>query len=355
MGEASTGALMEVDRFKIYLQNYLSEGLMLVIGSGLSCAEGLPGMGQLTAAIDRVVSSSGARILLAEWSSLRAEIPKLGLEGALKARPPSTELGAMMTMAIAEAISEKEKPVVAGVLAGKRILPLSRLLPLISIGQGGLPILTTNYDRLVELACVQAGLSIDTLFDGDFIGRLSADRWQYSQVETVIRDRNRTRMRYRDFARVLKPHGSLDWWHTPDGPVRFTGELPEGRAIVTPGLLKYREGYNEPYNTHRNVANEQLSASARLMFLGYGFNDDHLEATSLLPLLQAGKEALILALSLTDNARALLKTLPKITAIEALDPAAGTGTQVHFRGETEAFPTEKWWDLSNLIEGVLAP
>jgi hypothetical protein len=348
---------VELDRFKIYLQNYLAEGLMLVVGSGLSCAEGLPGMRALEDAIHLQVRGSGARTLIDEWEHIRLLLSKHGLEGALHLKQPSQDLGAMMAQAIAHAVGEREQQVFSAVLDGTRVLPLSRLLPLMAAGADGIPILTTNYDRLVELACCRAGIWVDSLFDGEPIGVLSPERWKVSQVESWQRDRAGTRQRakYRTFARVLKPHGSLDWWQSNNGTIRFSGRLPSPQAIVTPGLFKYREGYNEPFNTHRNVANEQLTKCGRLMFVGYGFNDDHLEATSLMPLLQNGKEALIVALQLSDNARSLLSSLPKVTAIESMTPSTGSGTRIFYQGETEELPHERWWDLEELIEGVLAP
>jgi hypothetical protein len=348
---------VELDRFKIYLQNYLADGLMLVIGSGLSCGEGLPSMTALEDAIHTRVSAIGPREIVREWTEIRLLLTKHGLEGALHQKQPSSALGVMMAEAIAEAVHEKERQVISSVLAGDRTLPLTRLLPLMAIGSEGAPILTTNYDRLVELACCRAGVWVDTLFDGEPIGSLASDRWKIAQVESWQRDRSggRQRARYRTFARVLKPHGSLDWWQSTDGPIRFSGQLPTTRAIVTPGLLKYREGYNEPFNTHRNIANEHLAKCGRLMFIGYGFNDDHLEATSLMPLLQAGKEALIVALSLSDNARRLVAELPKVTAIESMDPDARTGTRIYFQSETHELPSERWWSLEELVKGVWAP
>ena len=38
---------MELSALKKELQKHLGDGLVLVIGSGLSCAEGVPGMGPL--------------------------------------------------------------------------------------------------------------------------------------------------------------------------------------------------------------------------------------------------------------------------------------------------------------------
>jgi len=39
---------LEMSKVKRLLQDHLQEGLLLIIGSGLSIAEGIPGMGPLT-------------------------------------------------------------------------------------------------------------------------------------------------------------------------------------------------------------------------------------------------------------------------------------------------------------------
>ena len=38
---------MDLHQLKLHLQAQFSDGLILIIGSGLSCAEGIPGMGGL--------------------------------------------------------------------------------------------------------------------------------------------------------------------------------------------------------------------------------------------------------------------------------------------------------------------
>ena len=40
---------MDLDALKLRLQNHFSDGLVTIVGSGLSVAEGLPSMGQLAA------------------------------------------------------------------------------------------------------------------------------------------------------------------------------------------------------------------------------------------------------------------------------------------------------------------
>jgi hypothetical protein len=136
--------------------------------------------------------------------------------------------------------------------------------------------------------------------------------------------------------------------------MRYLGELKGQRAIITPGLSKYRAGYNEPFNTHRNEANTQLASSSKLIILGYGFNDDHIEATSLVPTLRSGKEALIVARELSDNAKKIISEMPKVSALEASNLGGPTGTRIYHGGEITEID-ENWWDLNGLITGIFEP
>lgn len=346
---------MEVDRLKLYLQEFMADGLALVVGSGLSCAEGLPGMTTLVHAINGEVSAYGKPADVTEWEVIRALCPSKGLEYALQQHPPSTNLDLLIRQAVSQAICSAENRVFEEVTAGKRTLPLSGLLKWVSFPPTGLPIITTNYDRLIELACEHSDVHVDTLFDGQVYGRLSPDRWKYSQIDELRSDGARNRPVFRKFARVLKPHGSVDWWDTPTGPIRFGGALQSNRMMITPGVGKYRAGYNEPYDTQRNEANQSLNASERVMLIGYGFNDDHLEATRLVPDLKGGKPSLLLTRELTANAKNILATAGKMTALEALDPHTGNGTRIFHRGEVKELPDEQWWSLGHFVEGIIKP
>lgn len=63
---------MELHNVKVRLQEHLSDGLVTIVGSGLSCAEGLPGMGELA---DHLLAEVGA-----------------GLEGPMQRRGPGRRL-----------------------------------------------------------------------------------------------------------------------------------------------------------------------------------------------------------------------------------------------------------------------
>src|SRR5690606_14272540 len=83
--------------------------------------------------------------------------------------------------------------------------------------------------------------------------------------------------RYRDRVKLFKPHGSFDWFLGDSSPIRYCGELALPRHIITPGSNKFRNGYESPFDKHRERANESIDHASRFLIIGYGFNDDHLE------------------------------------------------------------------------------
>ena len=166
----------------------------------------------------------------------------------------------------------------------------------------GIPVITTNYDRLIEIASEAAGLGVDTMFVGHHIGSMNERECRLSFCrDASMRKRSRVQFTYAKRVLLLKPHGSLDWFLMNDEPIRCPLPLEMSRLIITPGLNKFRSGYDRPFDRHRERANSEIDKASRFLIIGYGFNDDHLE-THLSPQLRNGRPGLILTHSLSNNA-----------------------------------------------------
>lgn len=124
----------------------------------------------------------------------------------------------------------------------------------------------------------------------------------------------RAQYRYRPRANIFKPHGSLDWYHRDGKPVRYSGDLDLPRLIITPGLNKFRNGYESPFDRHRERANSAIDRASRFLVIGYGFNDDHLE-THRTPRIRSGVPTLLLTYGLSDNAVKLVNECHNVIAI----------------------------------------
>jgi hypothetical protein len=345
---------MNLHEIKKRLQGHLSDGLVLVVGSGLSCAEGLPGMGALGAHLRESLALSLTGDDAMAWQALADQIETKGLEPALLETPPSPEIESHIVTETGKLVADHERAVIANVFNGRTVLRITKLIRHLRKPNKGLPIITTNYDRLVEIGIEEAGLGVDTLFNGRFAGTIDEQSSKYSFC-TGIKSRGRTpSLIYRDRAIVYKPHGSLDWYLRDGKPVFYSGELGPSvaRLIITPGRNKFRTGYDSPFDVHRSRANDAVDKASRFLILGYGFNDDHLE-THLSPAIRQGKPTLMMTFELTPKARTMALEIPSVLAMERAIQDGIEGTRI-IVDRTETFvPKQSLWDVNCFISEVL--
>lgn len=347
---------MELHDVKVRLQEHLSDGLVTIVGSGLSCAEGLPGMGELGSYLLAEVGAGLEGADAVAWTSAAPLITSRGLEAALLAVPPTPALEAAISAATGKLIAERERAVVSEVFSGTRKLRLTRLLSHLVKPPTGLTIVTTNYDRLVEIAAEEADIGADTMFVGRFAGQLNESESRMSFCRGVaMKPRRAATLQFRHRAIICKPHGSLDWYARNGRPVFYAGELTGMvRLIITPGHNKFRNGYESPFDHHRSRANEAIDRASRFLILGYGFNDDHLE-THLSPSIKGGKPTLMLTRSLSAVARQLALGHANVIALEYAEVAGVTGTTVIVEQKEFFFPETGMWDVDSFVTEVLEP
>ena len=346
---------MMLDEIKKHLQSHLSDGLVTVIGAGLSCAEGLPDMGELADHLCATIGAGLAAIDQAFWTEIVPLIKTKGLEGALQERALTASLESAISTATGSMIAERERLVITSVFNGERQLRLTRLLGHMLKPSSGLPIVTTNYDRLVEVAVEEAGIGADTMFVGRFAGSLNERESKLSFCRNVTYKKPNVTYHYRPRALICKPHGSLDWYIRKDRPVCYAGDLSDAtRLIITPGKNKFRNGYESPFDHHRAKANDAIDRASRFLFLGYGFNDDHLE-THLSTAIKGGKPTLMLSRTLTTNATAIALANANVTALEHYEEAGVEGTRLTFNKTQQFLPSLALWDVHSFIDEVLEP
>lgn len=343
-----TRLAMTYDQLLARIQSHFTDGLVLVVGSGLSAAEGLPGMNALADYLD-----TASEQLTGQDSELWQEISNSlqeGLEAALLKHQPSVSLQAWITQKIVDLILPKEREILAHVVEGKRELRITTFLNHILKPAGGLPIVTTNYDRLIEAGCEMAGLHCDTMAIGQFTGKFDPVRSAMASCYTVQRLKTKYTLKHFPRAIVLKPHGSFDWYLSSSGPIRSIIELSLDRLIITPGLNKYQAGYDAPFDQHRELANSHIKGADRLLIVGYGFNDNHLQ-THLIQRIRAGTPTLILTLSPSDTAINLALESPDCICVSK--PNSIDGFTVHWRSGTFTRNGPNLWDLAELTKETM--
>lgn len=342
---------MDYDALVSFVQEQFTDGLALVVGSGLSAAEGIPGMAALAS---HLVSRAGS---LAEpdamrWAQVRTALDASeGLEAALLKHPPTDTLEAWIAHETAELLMPKEREVVSAVVRGEHTLRLTAFLTKVLKPANGLPILTPNYDRLIEVACEMAGFHVDTTAIGHYAGAFDHARSCMGSCRGITRRAKITVLDHFPRAIVLKPHGSFDWYKVGNDARRCSMDLDAERLIITPGLNKYRAGYSAPFDKHRELANDYIKKATRLLVIGYGFNDDHLQ-THLVKRIQDGAPTLILNRSLNTKVKKLADTSPRCVCLAKR--LKSSGVIVKTRGCEVEFDGPDLSDLGVLTKELLA-
>ncbi len=334
-----------------FIQNHFTDGLVLVVGSGLSAAEGIPGMGALADHLRQASHNlTGEDADL--WQKIDADLTNdVGLEAALLQHQPNDSLEAWIVQQTCECLMPKERKAIADAISGNRVLRLHQLLDKMLKPPAGLPILTTNYDRLVEVACELAGFHVDTTAIGHYAGTFDHTRSCMGSSRGVKKRGSSPCIDHFPRAVVLKPHGSFDWYSSPSGPRRCSYDLPGPRMIITPGLNKYKQGYNAPFDKHRDLANDQINKSSRLLIIGYGFNDDHLQV-HLERRLKEGVPALILNRSVTPKVIGLVNASPNSVCLS--QHSSKSGISIHTQDQLDEDPAAPGiWDLRELVKEIL--
>jgi hypothetical protein len=139
---------------------------------------------------------------------------------------------------------------------------------------------------------------------------------------------------------VLKPHGSFDWYQSGNDARRCGLDLDAERLMITPGINKYRAGYNSPFDKHRG----------RLLVVGYGFNDDHLQ-THLVKQIQDGTPTLILNRSASSKVEKLSEESPRCFCLSK--PTSWTGVAMVTKGHRFEHEGHDLWDLGVLTKELL--
>lgn len=352
----------ELHPIKKKLQDHFSDGLVIIIGSGLSCAEGLPSMSGLASCLQSEIPNKIDELTTEDnekWEDIN-ELLKHGksIEEALTIIDPGSDLNVLIADTVSRFMSSEETKVLENVIKGHSELRFTKLLKHLLKPKTGIPIITTNYDRLIEVASESANIGVDTLFAGAHIGRFDEKRslmsFCYAAQHKKISGKSYQERKFIDRIKLFKPHGSLDWYLLDGEPVRCPYSINATPLIIVPGLTKLRAGYDRPFDTHREKANDCIDAAARYLIIGYGFNDDHLQ-THLERRLESGVPTLILAHTLSSKARELIEKCANIIAIESAKYDAGIGSYLFDKNSKIHLRDVDWWDLNSFVEEVLGP
>lgn len=341
---------MELNTLKEKIQEFFQENTVTIVGSGLSAAEGIPGMNSLAKYLiaelpSRIVDHSDDGV----WKKISSALAAgEDLESALLHNAPTERLEMIIRDLTARHVGDAEKTITQEVIQGRKTLRFSEYLDRFNLRNDGLTVITPNYDRLIEYACEFNKVRVDTMFIGNYFAHFNPNQSKYMFCEGRTKHNNTLKFKYAPRVTLFKPHGCLSW-HMIDGePYSIPDSSVEDSLIITPGLNKYHKGYSSPFDVHRAKANDAIDAADRYIVIGYGFNDDHLE-THLVRQLQRGKPALIVSRSLREKTRDLVKQNNNILGICR---GHNEGTEVLTSVGQDFFDDINLWDLHEMIREV---
>lgn len=343
---------LERDSAYVHIQALFRRGLVTVIGSGASCGYGLPSMSALASHL--VSTVPGGRSVSAEsraaWQPISEALQAgVGLEQAMQDASVPEELADIVTAEICSAVGDAEATAIREFLASNEVPAFGRLFQHVLRTNDIAEVVTTNYDRLLEVAAARAQVRVDTMFTGHTIGRLDE---ALSREELLEGRPSRTRpgvaeLRTRKHVRLAKPHGSLDWYMLHGEHLRSELAIDGPRRVVAPGGNKYRLGYEIPFDLQRKRANAAIDKASAMLFIGYGFNDDHLQ-TYIRPKFSEVPNV-VMAHTLTTSAREFLALNPVSMGIES---AVDGGSTIIIGDATLTLP-EPLWQVDVLLREIL--
>lgn len=341
----------DLHQLKKWFQSIFTDNLVIIVGSGLSCAEGLPGMEALANKLrDRMpeyLNDSDK----ATWNTISDCLDLEGLEGALLKHQANETIETAIIKITSEYVLSEEQKVIHKCIADNKKLKFSYLLPHISASNPKTArVITTNYDRLIEFAAEYENWGVDSMMVGRYWGKHNPDLSGKLQVRDIRVKGKYPKLVYRDHIKIFKPHGSLDWFMAGDVPMTSCIGKVEEPLIITPGVGKYKKGYGQPFDVHREKANEAIDSAYSILCIGYGFNDEHLQ-THLTGKIKSGVKTLLLTRGLSDNAKNVVKNAPSCKAL--IFDKDRAGTIVVSKQEETFIPNVQWWDVEFFVKEVL--
>jgi hypothetical protein len=207
-------------------------------------------------------------------------------------------------------------------------------------------VVTTNYDRLAEYAVDLIGATVITGFEGNLIRLLEFP------AANVQNRRIRARERV---VKVLKVHGSLDWF-SKDGsndimsfPLSMGIPSNYSPLIIAPGKGKYNFTHKEPYRDIIAQADTAFSKAGSFLCIGYGFNDDHIQP-KLIEQINSGKPIVVLCRTATEACKQNIVSAG-VKMFVIIEYSTDGKTSVTASDYTGLYDGD-FWELSNFIKTI---
>ncbi len=126
------------------------------------------------------------------------------------------------------------------------------------------------------------------------------------------------------------------------------------RVMITPGLSKYQalQRYRQEL---LHSADTAINGATHFLFLGYGFNDSHLDEYIKRKLITQASHGLILTRSSNQRIDTLLSHADNLWLVCKPDDSSINGSRIYNRNFAEALvlPGRKLWDVREFTAQIL--
>lgn len=264
------------DKLQKTIQSYMAKIPLIIIGSGASVPYGIPGMWLLGQCLKNssLPDNCKASHHTECWQKFLELIETTDLESALTQIHASEEITQHIVTTTWEYLNQYDLNIFETVISDRKFLILTKLYEyLFKSSQKEINVITPNYDRITEYAADAGNFAVFTGFNYGLIANKTSTK---KQKIIVGNDQVRT-------VNIWKVHGSFGWFEdnykiaTALPPL---AKIPNNLTplIVTPGIEKYRITFQEPFRTIIQGADEAITKAKAFFCIGYGFNDQHLQA-----------------------------------------------------------------------------
>jgi len=350
------------------VRDFFRDKPLVFVGTGMSCALDVRfGMPVLRDELLRsVVPEPGNAIQAAEWGAVARSLERgEDLESSLNHATDPALLQAITT-ATGRLIAALDRQYAFKIAEGAKEWPamglLERLVRTVPEGDPILHVVTPNYDLLLEHACDSARLPYTTGFCGG-VERTAdwgaLDQCLVSRGTVCHRGRLTPVFKHRKHVRLHKVHGSLGLFLHRDRLIESHAWMWDPppfaqRVIVTPGLAKYEtlQAYRQEL---LRAADAAIARSSQFLFLGYGFNDKHLEEYIARKLITQSAKGLIVTRDSNERIEALLAKAPRLWVICKSHDGTVEGTRIANRhvGIDLFIPNQCLWDITEFTTTFL--
>lgn len=324
-------------------QDCLSRVPVTVLGSGASLAYGVGGMGELQEHLFREVKPESGED--AVWQQfLEALTSTKDLEKSLHVVRLTETLERKVVAATRCLILRGDRAALQRIISNELVAAHSMLFRrLLNSTHQTITVVTTNYDRLAEYATDAAGLAHHTGFQGTYYRRFQAGTLSGSAPRASTHKQ----------VEVLKVHGSLDWFgNESDDCVSIPDDAtaPDGFSplMVTPGTGKYQATHFDPFRSIITRSDSAFASARSIFCVGYGFRDRHIQPKLTRRVMDDGVPVVVLGRTLTDEARAFLKSCRHATALGL--EQSGAGTKAYLPGYPDGVQIEEAiWSFEDFL------